>query len=76
MNLPGMVDYGLKLKRYLAKQGSLDITRLLGPLHMIPVDRDSPVTEISLDSYFLCKKFDVFTASSPGVALVFERGAH
>ena len=27
---------------------------------MIPrVDRDSPVTEISLDSYFLCKIFDV-----------------
>ena len=27
----------------------------LGPLHMIPVDWDGPVTEISLDSYFLVK---------------------
>ena len=33
---------------------------MLGPLHMILVDRDSLVTEILLDSYFLCKKFDVF----------------
>ena len=24
-------------------------------LHMIPVDQDSPVTEISLDSYFISK---------------------
>ena len=32
----------------------------LGPIHMIPVDQDNPVTEISVDSYFLCKKFDVF----------------
>ena len=27
---------------------------------MIPFDRDSSVTEILLDSYFLCKIFDVF----------------
>ena len=33
---------------------------VLRPLYMSPVDRDSPVTEISLDSYFLWKIFDVF----------------
>ena len=27
---------------------------------MIPVDRASPLTEISPHSYFFCKKFDVF----------------
>ena len=37
-----------------------DNFNVLGPLHMSPVDRDSPVTEISLHSYFLCKIFDVF----------------
>ena len=37
-----------------------DNFNVLGPLHMSPVDRDSPVGEISLDSYFLCKIFDVF----------------
>ena len=37
-----------------------DNFNVLGPLYMSPVDRDSPVTEISLDSYFLCKIFDVF----------------
>ena len=38
-----------------------DNFNVLGPLYMSPVDPDSPVTEISLDSYFLCKIFDVFT---------------
>ena len=37
-----------------------DNFNVLGPLYMSPVDQDSPVTEISLDSYFLCKIFDVF----------------
>ena len=37
-----------------------DNFNVLGPLHMSPVDRDSPVAEISFDSYFLCKIFDVF----------------
>ena len=37
-----------------------DNFNVLGPIYMSPVDRDSPITEISLDSYFLCKIFDVF----------------
>ena len=47
----------------LAKRTTLapaQIANLLGPLHMSPVDRASPVTEISPHSYFLCKNFDVF----------------
>ena len=42
------------------KHSIVTVKSALGPLHMSPVDRDSPVTEISLDSYFLCKIFDVF----------------
>ena len=37
-----------------------DNFNVLWPLYMSPVDRDSPVTEILLDSYFLWKIFDVF----------------
>ena len=37
-----------------------DNFNVLGLLCISPVDRDSPVTEISLDSYFFCKIFDVF----------------
>ena len=44
----------------LARLTPLFLRGDLGPLHMSPVDRASPVTEISPHSYFLCKNFDVF----------------
>ncbi len=48
-------------KRFYAVQFSQSLSGMyLGPLHMIPVDRAGPVTEISAHSNFLCKIFDVF----------------
>ena len=43
-----------------AKEAQITQTRLLGPLHMSPVDRAGPVSEISPRHSFLYKNFDVF----------------
>ena len=44
----------------LRKLGSVGLRCNSGPLHMSPIDRASPVTDIPPHSYFLCKNFDVF----------------
>ena len=53
------MGWGVTYDGYTSHPGRV-VAVLLGPLHMSPVDRASPVTEISPHSYFLCKNFDVF----------------